>query len=267
MHLVAWIMLLAAALPIGRAWLANRHTSLLHSVYWVTLAWMGWLVALATNDKSAHELAVYFALCLTGCAGMAVLGARRPGAAAWNLVVVALLAINLLPLGEGAITGKTLQLDSFREICIAGTVAVGIVNYLPTRLAPAALLLLAAAGLQFAALLHLLEGSVAGIVGLLVASVPWVALAAVRRRPVAASQVDRLWLDFRDRFGFVWAQRLREQFNRSAANHGWPVVLRWRGLRLLAGTTLPEEPDQKAMLDTLQALMKRFGPKDPAESS
>ena len=75
----------------------------------------------------------------------------------------------------------------------------------------------------------------------------------------AASEFDGLWLGFRDRFGFVWGQRLREQFNISAKHAGWPTILRWQGLRLLPGQSLPAPETQSEMLTTLQALMKRFG--------
>jgi hypothetical protein len=266
-HVVAWIILLTGVYPIAGAWLANRQTSLLHAVYWLLLTWLGWLAALARDTgHPAHELGTYVALCLTGCAGMAVLGARRPGATAWNFVVLALLAINLLPLAEGLLTGKTLQLGGLRAVCIAGTIAVGILNYLPTRLGPASLLLFAGAGLEFAVLLHALDKPAADLGGYLVAFFTWVAGASLGSQPLAASQFDRLWLDFRNRFGFVWAQRLRDQFNRSAANNRWPVVLRWQGLRLLPGTTVPEEPDQEEMLATLRALMKRFGPEEKSDA-
>jgi hypothetical protein len=91
---------------------------------------------------------------------------------------------------------------------------------------------------------------------------PWIGYASIRGGKPASSAFDRLWLDFRNRFGFVWGQRLREQFNRSAANARWPVVLRWQGLRLLPGTPPLEMPVQKLMLITLRALLKRFGPEE-----
>ncbi len=73
----------------------------------------------------------------------------------------------------------------------------------------------------------------------------------------AQSEFDRLWLDFRDRFGFFWSQRVREQFNNSAAHAGWPVYLRWRGLRRT--TREPIGPfDQQAMIDTLRKALQRF---------
>src|SRR5262249_60610372 len=92
--------------------------------------------------------------------------------------------------------------------------------------------------------------------------VRWIGFVAMRGRVRAASQFDRLWLEFRDRFGLVWGQRLREQFNSSARHAGWPVVLRWQGLRLVPGAALPAPEAHTEMLATLTALMKRFGPDD-----
>jgi hypothetical protein len=80
----------------------------------------------------------------------------------------------------------------------------------------------------------------------------------MRWRPVPRSEFDQVWLDFRDRYGLVWAQRLREQFNASAAHSDWPVVLRWTGLRFTPGTRPPDRQELEAMLDNLRALMKRF---------
>jgi len=258
MQAAVWIVLLAGAYPLGLALLANRRTSLLQSIYWTMLAWLGWLAALATSGtSSASSMGIYVALCLTGCAGVAVLGGRRPGATAWNFVVLALLAVNLLPLAEGLLTGKTLSLSGFRAVCVACTIAVGILNYLPTRLAPAALLLLCGTGFEFAGLLAE-YGPYRQIGAFLVAFVPWVAYAALRSQPLGASEFDRLWLDFRNRFGFVWAQRIRDQFHRAAAHGGWPVLLRWQGLRLVPGTAVPDESTQDEIVETLRALLKRF---------
>ena len=79
-------------------------------------------------------------------------------------------------------------------------------------------------------------------------------------RPQAGvSAFDALWLDFRDRFGVVWGQRTREQFNRAAAHEGWPVALHWDGLVVEEGKT---PPDAAELVAKLQALLKRFGPED-----
>jgi hypothetical protein len=266
MHLLCWFILLTAAYPLWRAWQANRRTSLVQAVHWAIIAWAGWGVAFAMANRASFSAAVagsYLALGLTGCAAIAVLGARRPGVGAWNFVVVALLAVDVLPLARAMFAGNAVELDTVHLICVAATVVVGVLNYLPTRLAPAALLLLAGGGLVLYALL---DGSrserrrerVLEIGWLAVACVPWVAYGSIRSREPPAAEFDRLWLDYRDRFGLVWSQRLREQFNRSAVHAGWPAVLRWPGLRLLPGASLPDAETQQEIVNTLRALMKRF---------
>jgi len=265
--LVVW---LTGVYPLWRAWQANRQTSLLHADYWTIASWAAWGMALATATSWPTPVATascYAALSLTGCATVAVLGARRPGVGAWNFVVAALLGVDLLGWAESLWTAGTLQLDVFRLSCLVGPVAMGVLNYLPTRLAPAALALLLGCALELAALLTSTPSRqeyrlVLELGWLALAFTPWIAYACVRGGKPAASEFDRLWLDFRNRFGFLWGQRLREQFNRSAANTGWPVVLRWQGLRLLPGRLWPQAAAQTAMLATLRALLKRFGPEE-----
>src|SRR5919201_4999463 len=136
MQVLCWLILVTGVYPLSRAWLANRRTSLLQSVHWAMLAWVAWGVTLAGADRwpaAAAAVGKYLALCLTGCAGIAVLGARRPGVGAWNFVVAALLAVDLLPLAQGLLTRAPLE-RSLLLISVAGTIAVGVLNYLPTRL-------------------------------------------------------------------------------------------------------------------------------------
>jgi hypothetical protein len=87
---------------------------------------------------------------------------------------------------------------------------------------------------------------------------PWLAWAglAVRRQP--ATDEDRLWWSFRDHFGAIWGLRLREQFNRSAANAGWPSELGWSGMRQV-GSISATAQQREAAHAALAALMKRFG--------
>ena len=262
--LLVW---LTAIYPLWRAFQANRQTSLVHAVYWAIAGWAAWGLAMAsaaTWPTTAATASCLLALSLTGCAAVAVLGARRPGVSAWNFVIGALLAVDLLPLAESQLTAGILQLNFYRLVCLVAPLAVGVLNYLPTQLAPAALALLLGCGLELAGLAtstgagreHRLALE-AGWIAL--AFTPWIAFASLGARNAPASEFDRLWVDFRNRFGFVWAQRLREQFNRSAVNAGWTVILRWQGLRLLPGTLTPERSAQDAMLATLRALLKRFG--------
>jgi hypothetical protein len=266
MEAIGWLIYLSGCYPLWVAWRANRQSALVQSVNWAVVAWSAWggvLAAVAGPGPGAGVVS-YVALCLIGCAGVAVLGARRPGVGAWNFVVVALLAVMLLPLAERLAGAPDAPLG-LRRLFLGFTLAVGVLNYLPTRLAPAALLLAAGCAVEIGSVSE--TGSSGGGPGLartagrmLVASGPWVAYGLMRWQPRPASEFDRRWLDFRNRFGLFWGQRLREQFNRAAANAGWPVHLRWQGLRLKAGVPLPGPAMQEAMLERLRALLKRFGP-------
>jgi hypothetical protein len=271
MQTLGGLILLSGLYPLWRVWQANRSTSLLQTVNWALLAWTGWVcafLAAGTWPEPAVAMLRYLALCLTSCAGVAVLGARRPGLGAWNFVLLGLLAVLLLPLAEGlTLRGNDLQLDVPRKVFLVATLAVSMLNYLPTRLAVAAGLVLAGGTVEVLMLGHAddLIGRMSPLVQVgrvMLALVPWVAWAGWAGGRPPPSEFDRLWLGFRDRFGFFWGQRLREQFNRSAAHAGWPVHLRWRGLRLLAGTALPDPATQAEILLTLRALLKRFGPEE-----
>lgn len=108
---------------------------------------------------------------------------------------------------------------------------VGALNYLPTRQAPAALL-------------------AAGCVAwwLMEETIPYPVLAFIPYIAWLMPEGNE-WQRFRDTHGGFWAARLREQFNRAAANTGAGVELGWSGL-------MP--PDKGT--DLLRALLKRFGP-------
>ena len=94
---------------------------------------------------------------------------------------------------------------------------------------------------------------------LLLAVAPWASWAGLARRRSTATAFDQLWRAYRDRFGFVWGHRMREQFNRAAHHAGWPVVLHWRGLHLTADRP---SPDPAQLLSMLRAVLKRFGPEE-----
>lgn len=264
MHLLYALLFLSAAYPLWMAWHANRRTTLLQTINWSAAAWLTWVGMLAFNGQGGSvqgEMARYLALCMTGCAGVGVFGARRPGVAAWNFVLLGLLAVMLLPIGQWLVLGGR-PLDGVRLLLTAGTIAVTALNYLPTRLAPAALLLAAGCGWE---LLTLADAQAQPPFGdyfhpgwVCIGLAPWAGWLSCRRGAMPVAEFDRLWLAFRNRFGLVWGQRVREQFNRSAAHAGWPVQLYWQGLLLMAGSALPEDPTQEDIVQTLRALLRRF---------
>jgi hypothetical protein len=262
MSVVLGLLFGSGAYPFWQAWRANRRTSLLPAVYWALAAWLAWggtFAAVELGQAGAMDASRYLALCLTACAGVAVLGARRPGVEAWNLVVVGLLAVLLLPMAEGFLTGTIVPSGGFRLFFLGATIAIGVLNYLPTRLGLAGMLLaIGCAGelakLMKSGILHMPEQWPLSQVALVL--VPWAAWGVVGGVPPSVSEINQLWFGFRDRYGLVWAQRLREQFNNGASHAGWPVVLRWQGLQIQAGST---PPDADLLKTNLLALMKRFG--------
>jgi hypothetical protein len=137
---------------------------------------------------------------------------------------------------------------------------VTVTNYLPTRLAAGAVML--GVGCALATWAPLAGGHEAGwsLPVVFVALAPWAAWAGVRTGRAAPSTFDREWRAFRDRWGLVWGQRLREQFNHSSKHAALGVELGWRGLR--SGGVALGEDQRRAAEETLRALTKRFGPID-----
>jgi hypothetical protein len=269
MQLLCWFVFLLGAYPLWQAWQANRRTSLAQAVGWALAAWVAWggliLVAIESGNTEVNPTASYLALALTGCAGVAVLGARRPGVGPWNFVLFGLLGVMLLPLAE-QLVAQGPPPGTLRIVFLGATVAVGVLNYLPTNLALAVVLLGGACTLQILTLTGQQEGDPT-LTWWLTALTPWAGLIRWRLRAGPASEFDAVWLDFRDRFGFFWGQRVREQFNAAACHAGWPVVLRWQGLRLKPGAALPEPEVQTRIVAALRALLKRFGEEKPEEET
>lgn len=255
---ILFLLILTGFYPLARAWLANRGTSLSHAATWACLAWLGWLAAWWGLDAGDVVLR-YAALCLACCPGIAVLGARRPTVAAWDMVVVGMLTVMFWPLLEGAIIGRT-TLGMLNLVFPAGVLAVGVVNYLPTRMGLPVLLAGIGWFAEWLTLATNLDGAtevmVRWLAGACFAAAPWLAYLTWPSR-ASADAFDRLWLDFRDRYGLAWGQRVREQFNRAVANAGWPVILSWRGLQVLEGTQL-DDASQREIMDVLTALLQRF---------
>jgi hypothetical protein len=82
-----------------------------------------------------------------------------------------------------------------------------------------------------------------------------------RRRRPSAEPLDRLWLEFRDLFGVLWALRLAERVNSAAALTNSDLVLRWSGFQTSAGGRITESlsPDAIRILrQGLENLLRRF---------
>jgi hypothetical protein len=241
---------------------ANARSTLIHAVYWAIVAWVSWVATVVVSfvaGEQTERLSAYVSLCLVGCAGVAVLGARRPGMVAWSFVVLGLLTVQMLQVAEGLDLIRTIPL---RIAFLSITLGIALGNYLPTRLAPAALL----AGVALAPDLLWIVGPATWSEELtttvraargLVAVVPWLAYYCVSKKPASTDPLDERWRRFRDSYGFVWAQRLRDQFNRSAVNAGWTIRLGWTSFRNYSDQPITD-PQRDEAARTLLSLMRRF---------
>jgi hypothetical protein len=253
MNPIVTLVFLSSAWPLLQAWRANRRTTLQHALAWLATAWLTWaaLIVLDQGDPRTLTMVRYLALCLTSCTGMAVLGARTPILGPWNFVLLGLLAVLLLPAVEAVVLGTPL-LDPLRLVFVIATLAVGVLNYLPTRLVGAVLSLGVACGAELLLLSGDGEEALLNRIGQVTVPLAcWLGWAMTRRFS-DVSEFDAVWLAFRDRFGLMWGQRIRDQFNTSAANAGWPVWLRWNGLACA-------QPATSEMVETLRTMLKRFG--------
>jgi len=211
----------------------------------------------------------FAAAAATYCPLMAVLGAKRPQDRGWQFIVASLWLVLAWPAISGMLLRPAgeLHLHAAWQWFVLALCALGAFNCLPTRHAGAAalaglgqLLLVAAALPPFAGgwLLWLVPDPNARAMLGLALGVAAILAWAGRSPRKGSTSLDRVWLDFRDGFGAVWALRVLERFNAAAVSNGWNVRLHWKGLTAAeAGSDLDEEA-LAAARHTLRQLLRRF---------
>ena len=241
------LILLLGFYPLFVAWRSSAGSTIRHALAWAIVAWAGWCVAASPEWR-------YIALCVTACAGIAVLGARRPGAGAWHFVVAGLLLTLLLPILMGL---GELRLQREQVWFLGAVLLVSLGNYLPTRYFLPTALLMTWCALQVA----VVSGARTPLPAepLLLLAVPWTSWLV--RPPARLSPIDRAWWLFRHRFGFLWSERMRDQFNRAAQNANLGATLGRTGL---VGPLLDKTASKRAK-SLLRALLGRFDTTSTAE--
>jgi hypothetical protein len=246
---VAWAAV--AGWGVGRAlWLA-RETTLFAPLAWAlgAVAAVTGVELMARVSEGAEHLdhLRYLAAASTLCPMIAVLGAKRPQARAWQWIVLSLLVVLWLPSLQAIVYRGSAQPSppaAWRWLMLA-MVAMGVANYALTRFGVAAFLI---GGAQALLLGAAIPGSplTAGASGALAAlalvglAVVWATL-LVRRRAADLAPWNAAWYDFRDYFGAVWALRLADRINTTARQQGWPVRVDWYGFHAPL-----ESPDRAA---------------------
>ena len=250
MWIISSLLALLSGLLLLSRKRALRGSTCIAPLYWAVAALMVLAViqaALAFTIPGLSEQSHwrYMAAVGTLCPIIALLGAKRPQDRAWGLIVASLWFVLLLPCLQSWLFGSApLQLHAaWRWMLLAPLVAIGWLNYLPTRGWPCATLaatgqiLLLAEHLPLGPLAELLgpaQRNLAGSGSLFVAALVMVFISARVRTEEPHQQ---LWLGFRDCFGALWALRVAERFNSTAVRCDWPVRLRWSGFAGVAGPT------------------------------
>jgi hypothetical protein len=261
LELLCLACLMSAGWPVHQAIRREYRTPLLPTTLWLGAAWVtAMLVPLALLLGAAPLPWIHLNLTLISCTTVSVLGARRPGVGAWNFVTFGLLSVLLLPLLQQLWSLDTWSLDAIWPVLLGGVIAIGAVNYLATRWGVAALLTsaclygcLISLAMPGWSLVRQKEWIEACYVGLAVGC--WWAWATLARRQPPRTAADALWLDFRDRYGLVWAWRVQDQFNLAARNQGLATELRWSGVQASA----PHQDLPGSAEELLRAVLKRFG--------
>lgn len=253
------------------------HTTLAAPCAWAVAAIVAVMAAVAVDDVWGAATAAhiqYLAAVSTLAPFVALLGAKRPQNRAWQWIVAALLllfalhSLKAMVIDRGVPPEPHLAWRWFLSILLAAE----LINYLSTTNAAPAILVFAGQVCLLADYLPLRIWSFEHrpVWGLFVL-VLGVLLAAVRPRRRTASlamsadapgengvSLDRVWFDFRDDYGALWALRVAERMNAMARQYSWGVRLGWQGFRPLGGLPPTDSDTQQAVARAFRAILSRF---------
>lgn len=259
-------LILASAAPL-------RGTTLQMARRWSLAAVAVWSAAvvgeLACAGPSEIPSLLWVATTLLSlCPPVAVLGARRPGVAAWNgFVLMPLLAVLGWPVLTHWATGTPLadlRLETPALIGYAVVLLMGTGNYMGTTYWSSACLYAVACCLLVAPLsaaapawvdarsARLAASSVLGLAAI---------VARLQRRNSTAlpPTLDGLWVDYRNLYGIVWARRLQDRLNALAHQQDWPVRATPFGFDWNPRATPEQRCEAAAKLEqSLKWMLRRF---------
>ena len=226
------------------------------------------------NPEQANgwvDLGWYFAAVVLLCPGIAVLGARRPGASAWAFFV--LLPLVLVLMWPAAASFQVARPADSIEIEVPALVGLGLVlimsggNYFGTRYTMstfyyAVAIVLLVVPMSVASPDFIPERSTARFIASLAFLL---AVSETSRRSKAdpddeISRFDVLWFDFMDSFGMVWAKRVMDRVNESARHEKWAMNLELHGFVPVAESPPADEllRTEERIEHTFRFLLKRF---------
>ena len=254
-----------------------RRTTLVYPWLWtmvslVTVAGVEIMAGLALWPHGSVRLEAYryIATMSTFCPGIALLGAKRPQDTVWQSVVFSLWVILALPgVQTILLQHSALRIPGIESWFMLILLIVTAANSIPTRFWPSVILVLVSQWLLLGEYLPVgtppsgtafrLAGLCSGLlaIGLVAARFP--------KYRASANELDRLWTDFRNTYGMLWALRVSERINAAATHSGWNVSLTWNGFEFAELTVdassaapIPAAADTAAVSKTFRALLRRF---------
>lgn len=279
-----WSLIVAAGLlSIGPVLLRLRKfvcsTTLMAAWSWLAGAWVIRLaVWIATRfgdlTTTTNDLLWYGAAISMLVPPVAALGAKRPMSRAWPwFILLPLLLVFAWPVFSAVGRGWPPAAWNLEEPMLVGyglVLLMGVGNYLGLRFTISALLWGAAACLTIAPVCPwsrrwLGDGQAAWSIGSLClatgAWIGWWGAGANFESESCRSMVrlNRLWNDFREAFGIVWARRILERFNDAAVQSH--LTLRLTIQEFVSGNGGPAIPDSQELTTaelTLRQLLRRF---------
>lgn len=277
MPIAGAVCLLVTAGFLLRALKRLRGTTLTTAAWWGLTGTMIAVIAQTVelmNDTARSgwiDLTWYLSAVVLLCPGIAVLGARRPNAAVWAFfILVPLVLVMMWPaLASTRVlkAGVPLELEEPALIGFAIVLVMATGNYFGTRYTLPAILYAAGLVLIVAPMSATVPDMFPGReLARLQASVSLccaAGLATSRARPWNGPDVyrfDRLWIDFVDTFGMVWAKRVMDRVNESARHEKWTKHLDWLGFAPNGEAATSEENHrtEERIEHTLRWLLKRF---------
>lgn len=275
LHGLAGFSLLVAIIVLWKASREVWQTTLRTAASW---AWAGlalWCFAFVldffshSGSAGSRDLLWYLTAVVCVCPPVAVLGARKPGAAAWGFfVLLPLLLVLLWPAAASTRVwraGVPLELEEPALVAFSVVMVMGCGNYfgtkftLPSMLFAGAIVLLLAPMSAVAPEMFRHQRDVrAWATMLLAASMVLARLRCVV--PLVTGDVwNRVWLDFTDHYGQVWAKRVMDRLNDTARHEQWVAKLEWHGVIWNADASDADRARTLERLDhQMRWLLKRF---------
>jgi hypothetical protein len=213
---------------LGPAW----HWALAGVVLWE----LAWLLSFSSIPNAYFDYLWYSVALLGLCPPITVLGAKRPGARVWAVfVVLPLLLVFAWPAAVGWIDGfppERLTLETPMLLGYGLVLVMGYGNYLGTRHSLSALMIALSLGWlvwHFAATPEAGERLRPLGPTLIFAMAAVLGVTATTQPTQAISGEDRLWRDFQEAFGIVWAKRIMDRINHTASQEIWSARLEMPG--------------------------------------